>query len=723
MAALALLIAAGAVAMWSDHVSSRAARLEAQARHLDIVASLAAHEVRSAGPGAGTPAEILGGLNRLLQVSGGSPAGALYLADPQGSIVAREPPEQLRAASVGGLFRDVAQPVPGRPDVIVATLRDGTAALAAIRSLPSGYLLMVQPLSALPVPPAFLQGSPTVALLFVLGIGGLAGGCICFARRARVAGTTCTRLTRRLDASLIQGRCGVFDWDVARGQVVWSASMYDLLGYEPRGEDLTADEVAAIIRPVDQCLVTLVRAAAAAPQRRIDHEMRARTATGHWMWLRITGEVVRDPVDGGQHIVGFAADVTEERRRAASRADADLRLRDAVETLSEAFALYDAEDRLILCNSKFRDLHDLPAEITRPGTSRAEITAAMQPCVTANAVAGQHRDLPGTRRMQTQLPDGRWLQVNERRMRDGGIVSVETDVSALKRSEAKLRERERQLKGSVRQAETAAQHFAALAERKIEENQAKTEFLARMSHELRTPLNAIIGFAEVMRDQMFGPIGCERYAEYSRDIHQSGMKLLDVIDGILQMSRIESGRIRFNPELTRVEGVIEGALAGLRTDLAAKDVSVLTDVATPLLLQADRSALHDVLVQLLRNAIRFTAPGGAIRICARQVDAHVHVYVEDAGIGIEPEIIPRLGKPFVQAEAEYRRSGGGTGLGLAIARGLAEMHGGRMRIRSEPGVGTIVLVRLPLVQPAANDHQAAQAGESQRARPVLIAAE
>ncbi|WP_375461583.1 ATP-binding protein [uncultured Enterovirga sp.] len=718
----ALLFVTGfAVAVWVDHRESRSAAIESEATRLDLVASLTAHEIQSVAPWESpTPGQLRA--VRLLPQTAAARGGAAYVSDHQGFIVASEPATSPRALSFGDVLGDASHRMTGAASgIMTATLRDGTPVLAATRDLASGQLLMVQPLSAVAAEAPFMRGSPAFVLLVSVGCLGLAAGCVGFARSARSAGRLCTRLTRRLDASLVQGRCGVFDWDVTNARVSWSASMYQLLGYQPRGEHLTPEEVAAILQPEEGCILAMVRAAAASPASRIDHEMKARTAAGQWLWLRIKAEVVRDLLDASQHIVGFAVDITEERGQAARRADVDLRLREAVETLSEAFVLYDAEDRLVLCNSKFRNLHGLPADLARPGTTRRDITAAMLPRVTEKPLAGQHLDLPGTRRVETQLPDGRWVQVNERRTRDGGIVSVETDVSALKRSEAKLRERERRLKGSVRQAETAAQHYAALAERSLEENQAKTEFLARMSHELRTPLNAILGFADMMRQEILGPLGCPRYAEYSHDIHASGHKLLEVIDGILQMSRIESGRITFSPQLTRIEVAIESALATMGPELVARDISVAVDVATPVLLQADRTALHDILVQLLRNSVRFTQVGGTVRICARTAGERLNLYVEDAGAGIDPEVLPRLGKPFGQTEAEYCRSGGGTGLGLAIAKGLAELHGGRIRIRSERGVGTIVLVHLPVTQPAANDRQVERGVEAHR--HVLVAAE
>ena len=279
------------------------------------------------------------------------------------------------------------------------------------------------------------------------------------------------------------------------------------------------------------------------------------------------------------------------------------------------------------------------------------------------------------------------------------------------------------LQGSVRAAETQAQRYAAIAERNYEANLAKTEFLARMSHELRTPLNAIIGFSDLMRQEIMGPLGCGRYTEYTRDIHASGLKLLDTIDGILQMSRIEKGQLRLVPEVMRIETALAQALELVGPEVEKQHCTVDLDIVPPATLQADTSALREVLAQVLRNAVRYSAAGASIRVRVRPARNAINIFVEDDGIGIPADVLPRLGRPFEQVEAEYSRAGGGSGLGLAIARGLVELHGGRLKIRSQLGVGTIVLIHLPTVQPAANDTGLEPLVSGSLLRPRLVAAE
>ena len=721
-----IVIVGGASAIvWSDHqFTEQAALQDAQAR-LDMVASLAAHETRIIVGQAAPKAEHLDTLSRILPAAALGRGRVAYLSDMSGAIVASSAaPSHRSPKSLLDLFSDEQHPSFEDDDAALgAKLRDGTPVIAAVRAIPAGYLTVVQPNSSVVTDGrARVYSSSALALLVTTGLVGLGTGCFRYRRRAVHARLDCQRLTSRLDTSLARGRCGLFDWDIARDRVFWSASMYRLLGYEPRDEYLSAGEAAALLHPEGVCLSGLMNDIAARTDRHAEQDVRARTATGQWLWLRVKAELVADQFDGTRHIVGFAIDVTEERGQAARRATADSRLRDAVESISEAFVLWDADRRLVLCNSKFLKLYELPPELAGPGTSYEDVLAAGRRPMAEKLLLGVRSHEPGTRTVEAKLSDGRWVHVNERRTKDGGVVSIGTDVTTLKRSEARLRERERLLQGSVREAESEKQRLAVLAERNIEANQAKTEFLARMSHEFRTPLNAIIGFADVMRSEIMGPLGSKRYAEYTQDIHASGLKLLEMVDGILQMSRLEKGQVTLSPELMVIDDVIDEALAGLAEDAAAKRLRIDLDIAEPALLQADRPALREVMAQVLRNAVKYTRPSGHIRIRTRPAGSRLNVFVEDNGVGIPADILPQLGHPFGQLEAEYSRAGGGPGLGLAIAIAIAELHGGHVRVRSQPGLGTIVLISLPVIQAAANDEARPMMEPSQR-QIRLVAAE
>jgi two-component system cell cycle sensor histidine kinase PleC len=330
---------------------------------------------------------------------------------------------------------------------------------------------------------------------------------------------------------------------------------------------------------------------------------------------------------------------------------------------------------------------------------------------------------PGARTFEAQLDDGRWLHISERRTKDGGYVSVGTDITALKTHEVKLMDSEKRLMATVadlrhsqQTLERQADELADLAEKYAEEknraeeaNPAKSKFLANMSHELRTPLNAIIGFSEIMESGMFGPLGTERYREYCCDIHQSGQYLLDVINDILDMSKIEAGRIRLDPEQVELEPFLNDAMRVVSGRAEDKRLTLTARIGQGVRLIADNRLLKQVVLNLLSNAVKFTPEGGRITIRGRAVGDWVSIAIADTGIGIPKEAIARLGRPFEQVESQLTKSHQGSGLGLAIARSLIKLHGGSMRIRSTLGKGTMVLLRLPIVGRAAVREEAAEA--------------
>jgi len=323
---------------------------------------------------------------------------------------------------------------------------------------------------------------------------------------------------------------------------------------------------------------------------------------------------------------------------------------------------------------------------------------------------GETNPLPGARTFEAELDDGRWFHISERRTKDGGYVSVGTDITPLKRHEEKLIDSERRLiatisdlRASQQALESQAQQLADLAEKYAEEktraeeaNQAKSSFLANMSHELRTPLNAIIGFSEIMESGMFGPLGADRYGEYCRDIRDSGRYLLDVINDILDMSKIEAGRLRLDPEDLELDKMLADAMRVVSGRAEEKRLTLDAEIDGGIRFRADRRAFKQIVLNLLTNAVKFTPEHGRVTVRGRVSAGSVMVAIEDTGIGIPKMALKKLGRPFEQVESQLTKSHQGSGLGLAIARSLTELHQGTLRIRSTPGVGTIVLLRLPL---------------------------
>jgi two-component system cell cycle sensor histidine kinase PleC len=528
------------------------------------------------------------------------------------------------------------------------------------------------------------------------------------ATRAREADIINDTVRGRVDTALNRGRCGLWDWDLARGRVFWTHSMYEMLGLPQKDELLTFGEVDALVHKDDIDLYELASQLADGNLQSIDHAFRMRHAQGRWLWLRVRCELTRQEGEVGPHLIGIAVDITEQKNLVERTVAADLRLRDAIETIPEAFVLWDAENRLVLCNSNFQELHQLPDEAVVAGTSYETIVATGRKPLIRATVA--HDSEPrGARTFEAQLEDGCWMHISERRTKDGGYVSVGTDITKVKQHEQKLIEGEKRqrativdLRQSQQTLERQTAELADLAEKYAEEktraedaNAAKSKFLANMSHELRTPLNAIIGFSEIMESGMFGPLGAEKYIEYSRDIRESGEYLLDVINDILDMSKIEAGGIRLSPEAVELDSLLADCIRVVSTRASEKRLTINAEVEPGIHLNADRRALKQIALNLLSNAVKFTPDGGAVTVLGRLRGRAVIIGIKDDGIGIPRHALQKLGRPFEQVESQLTKRHQGSGLGLAIAKSLVELHGGAMRIRSRLGRGTLVMVRLP----------------------------
>jgi signal transduction histidine kinase len=236
-----------------------------------------------------------------------------------------------------------------------------------------------------------------------------------------------------------------------------------------------------------------------------------------------------------------------------------------------------------------------------------------------------------------------------------------------------------------------------LARRRSEEaNHAKSAFLANMSHELRTPLNAILGFSEIIRDKVIGN-DAERHAQYAADIHQSGTHLLNIVNDILDVAKIEAGKLDLCEENVKLDSILQESLAAIERQASASGVDLTSTVSERgILIYGDKTKLKQIVINLLSNAIKFTPPGGAVSvIAATGREGGVSLLVRDTGIGMTEEEIRHALKLFCQVDNSLSRRAKGTGLGLPLAVQLTELHGGTLTIESTPGSGTTVIVRLP----------------------------
>src|ERR1700760_1069142 len=510
----------------------------------------------------------------------------------------------------------------------------------------------------------------------------------------------------RIDTALNRGRCGLWDWDLSRGRIFWSQSMFTMLGLDSRSDLLTFGEVNALVKSDDIDLFSIADRLIAGEIDHIDQSFRMQHVDGHWIWLRVRCELSQGTGDAGLHLIGIAVDITEQKSLAEKTVEADLRLRDAIETIPEAFVLWDASNRLVLCNSHFQKLHKLPDSAVTPGTSyETVIEVGRMPEVRSRQHDNAYQG-PGCRTFEAQLDDGTWLHVSERRTKDGGYVSVGTDITRIKEHEQKLVDNDLRLRATVidlkrsqSELERQALELADLAEKYSQEkkraedaNQTKSKFLANMSHELRTPLNAIIGFSEIMESGMFGALGSEKYQEYCHDILTSGHYLLEVINDILDMSKIEAGRMKLDMEELDLSKLLAESLRVVSGRAEDKHLVLDADIEQAVSVVADRRAAKQILVNLLSNAVKFTPEGGKIAVRSHLLPDRIVLLIADTGIGIPAQSLARLGHPFEQVESQLTKTYHGSGLGLAIARSLTQLHGGSMKLRSRLGTGTVVRV-------------------------------
>ena len=401
--------------------------------------------------------------------------------------------------------------------------------------------------------------------------------------------------------------------------------------------------------------------------------------------------------DGG--LVSVATDITDRKRaeeelRSANEASAaaQTRLLDAIESLPAAFVLYDSDDRLLLCNGRFRDLFGYSKEEAIAGVSHGELFKLDVERGNVAADIDEHdyfkqrvtlrREREGV--SEVQFMNGRWLQMHERTTSEGGLVSVQVDITDRRRAEEELRT-------ARDQAETATR--------------AKAAFLATMSHEIRTPMNGVIGMIDLLRQTKLD----EDQRQMMTTVRDSAFALLTIIDDILDFSKIEAGKLEFEAIPVSVRDVVEGVAETLAPTVRKKGIRLSTfiDPEIPDAVTGDPVRLRQILFNLGGNAVKFTEAGTVVIRVDREANGAdgavaVRFRVEDTGIGISEDAQPMLFVAFSQIEGSTTRRFGGTGLGLSICVRLTEMMGGTIDLESTPGEGSVFSVNVTM--PVAEKH-------------------
>ncbi|MBM3486195.1 MAG: CHASE2 domain-containing protein [Alphaproteobacteria bacterium] len=396
---------------------------------------------------------------------------------------------------------------------------------------------------------------------------------------------------------------------------------------------------------------------------------------------------VTEMVDHGETMfVVVLHDLTARRVAEDLAQRARQRLEDAIERVEDAFALYDRDRRLVLCNSAYRRLFGSAHEEIGAGTAYAECLRAMIAARNAPGSALEEPEAWIVRQiaefdnppppMDRLNEDGRWWSVRAQRTREEGLVSFLVNIDAAKRREAEL---------------DASQRRAELA------STAKSAFLANVSHELRTPLNAIIGFSELIRRRTFGAIENPRYADYVDNIHESARFLLQLIDDLLDVAQVETGSVKIEDALFDVGVLVASAFRMVQTLAADRGVTLVPEIPpeTPGL-RGDPRLVRQALLNLLNNAIESTPSGGWI-VTRTALDRRgaMRISIEDTGAGIAAETLAVLAEPFQRGDHPMIRNRSGTGLGLAIVKAFMQAHDGTLELESSLGHGTVATLVFP----------------------------
>jgi signal transduction histidine kinase len=354
-----------------------------------------------------------------------------------------------------------------------------------------------------------------------------------------------------------------------------------------------------------------------------------------------------------------------------------------IQSIEDGIAVWDRERRLQHWNRAYMQMWQFAEGFLRPGLTMDEMLDELGASGRAQRLNTDDLGKPANDPMAFD-PSGRWLyrradgrllSVRRVPIGDEGYMAICSDLTAQKQHEDEL---------------VKAWEQAVIA------NRSKSEFLANVSHELRTPLNAIIGFSEVVERELFGPLGNERYVSYVRDIRNSGEHLLSLINDILDLSKIEAGRFQLRMEEVDCNEIAHSVARLIRPRTVEHGLTMNIDLPErPVMLHADKRAVKQVLINLLSNAVKFTPESGTVTLASRPWHDGVEFIVSDTGIGIDEKDMQVALAPFGQIDSQFTRKYEGTGLGLPIVKGIVELHGGTLDIKSEPSQGTSVIVRFP----------------------------
>ncbi len=500
---------------------------------------------------------------------------------------------------------------------------------------------------------------------------------------------------QRYQAAIEGDRGGVWEVDLTGSAAFVSASLAGLLGLLRQEQTMPLSKFLGLFHQDDRERF-LAFARRAHMQGEFDFDIRVAHLP---IVLQCRGRSsTRSGEEMKRVIVGVALDITAQRAAQIRLKTAEARLHSALSSMTDSFVVWDSMNRLLVWNNRFESFFGLAQGSLHVGMDHASIDFLASPAIKDKFYYETSKESW----VEYNLNNGRWIRYIETPTAEGGHVSIGTDITELRQREVDLKENELTLNNTVDILRKSQSSIVELAERyeseKIraeEASQSKSNFLASMSHELRTPLNAINGFSDIMNKEMFGPLGDPRYKEYVNDILFSGQHLLSLINDILDMSKIEAGKMTLNTEIMFMHEMVAQVVRMIRGRADDASLTLDVEVAEVHEIEADPRSVKQVLLNLLTNAVKFTPEGGKVSVELIAKVSGIIIKVTDTGIGITQENIEKLAKPFEQVDDKANRQSEGTGLGLALSKSLVELHGGKFKIESTIGKGTTVIFSLP----------------------------
>ncbi|WP_370334870.1 histidine kinase dimerization/phospho-acceptor domain-containing protein [Parvularcula marina] len=659
---------------------TREAALDLSVRTLTTADRLSPATPVAFGPSTPLPQAV-----RNLLTAGAGDDGGTYLLDlPKGSYVAPAPApnasfdyEILRAVPATGEARRLKD-TRGRTWIAAARPLRGDQRIVSLSPYKKNVFRALMP---------YLVASVSILTL--------AGLFLAMAARARrLQAQTEGNRQQLLDRLLGPERAGCGTWLADAKGVIFPAATLAALGYPRSDEPADYAELREITHPDD---LSALLGLFLGNGTRTEGVVRFMKADGDWQMVWITSF---PPTDCRE---GIMIPVSNEGMESRRTDELVMRLRETLEALPQCFLLWDSVGRLVAWNDTFVQMFEAHPDDISEGMTVRELARVIgiEPHFLYDYFAPPS---DGMVEPETEMvfPGDRILKLIRQRTIGEGWVSIGHDITDMRVEEERRARNERELQMTVdilersrkdlRQAMRSYENEKLRAENA---NRAKSEFLANMSHELRTPLNAIIGFSELMREELYGPLGHEKYDEYIRDINSSGSHLLTLIDDILDLSKIEAGKLELKLGQTDLERSLKEGLRFIEPQLRESGLNLTAMIDHVPSVWADARAIKQVFINLLSNAEKFTPRGGSISVTTLVDLTSVTILVADTGIGMTEEQLHRLGAPFEMIEDHFARTKRGTGLGIALSKSLMEAQNGILAIASEIRRGTVAAITLP----------------------------